>query len=495
MTEQRDWPRDSSVLLELGDPPLQSENYWTVSDAFQGTQVFGSTGSGKSSGSGKAIARSFLESNFGGLVLIAKTDERRVWEDYALAAGRTRDLLIFSQDSHHRFNFLNYEKSRDGKGAGNTENLVNLFWSVMEVADRRSGGGSEASYWGRALKQLLRNAIDLLVIATGQIDLSYLYRIITSAPNSPVQAVDDEWKENSDCYALIAICDKADLSPRAKTDFGITREYWLREFAQLAVETRTSIVSMFTSIADCFLRGILNELFCTSLTFQPEDCFKGKIILVDLPVKEYHELGIFSQVLFKYIWQRAVERRIPPEITREKAQETIRPVFLWADESQFFVNQYDALFQSTARSSRACTVFLTQNLPGYHTAFGSNAGTSAAEAFLGNLQTKIFHANGDPKTNEWASSSIGRIRQVQLQGNLSQGEQNRGSSQSAGGSMVYEYIVQPQEFTEMRTGGPENEMIVDSVIFQGGRRWLANDGRKLIPRNFLRHQFSQNDPI
>ncbi|RYG29513.1 hypothetical protein EON81_26545 [bacterium] len=182
------------MLLEMGDPPHQSENYWTVSDAFQGTQVFGSTGSGKSSGSGKAIARSFLESNFGGLVLIAKTDERKVWEDYAAATNRTRDLLVFSQDSHHRFNFLNYEKSRDGKGAGNTENLVNLFWSVLEVADRRSGGGSEASYWGRALKQLLRNAIDLLVIATGQIDLSYLYRIITSAPNSPAQAVDDEWK-------------------------------------------------------------------------------------------------------------------------------------------------------------------------------------------------------------------------------------------------------------------------------------------------------------
>ena len=94
--------------------------------------------------------------------------------------------------------------------------------------------------------------------------------------------------------------------------------------------------------------------------FRPEDTFKGKIIVLNLPVKEYNELGQFAQVLFKFIWQRAVERRLPPGINRQAAEQTIRPVFLWADESQFFVNSYDALFQSTARASRACTVYLTK---------------------------------------------------------------------------------------------------------------------------------------
>jgi TraM recognition site of TraD and TraG len=271
---------------------------------------------------------------------------------------------------------------------------VNLFITVLETAD-------------------------LSVIAADDVNLPSLHRIITSAPNSLVEAASPEWQEDSDCYGLIQVAEAKAEKLGRKNDFELTKNYWLKEFPNLAVETRTATVSMFTSLADGFLRGMLRELFCTDLNFSPEDCFDGKIILIDLPVKEYHELGQFAQGLFKYVWQRAVERRVPAGTKREEAQEKIRPVFLWADESQFFVDQYDAMFQSTARSSRACTVYLTQNLPGYHTAFGNSRG--AAEAFLGNLQTKIFHANGDLDTNNWASNSIGRIRQIQTQGGLSDG--------------------------------------------------------------------------
>ena len=246
-------------------------------------------------------------------------------------------------------------------------------------------------------------------------------------------------------------------------------------------------------MADCFMRGLLRELFCSELTFGPEDTFNGKIIILNLPVKEFNELGQFAQVLFKFVWQRAVERRIPPGIDRARSQATIRPVFLWADESQFFVNSYDALFQSTARSSRACTVYLTQNLPSYFSAFGGQNSRSDAESFLGNLQTKIFHANGDPTTNNWSAESIGKTRQAQFYGGLSEAMARAGGSmnQNAGGSLVFEYLVQPQEFTMLRTGGPECDFQVDSIIFQGGRRWLATVKEKDVTQNFIRHVFPQ----
>ena len=225
----------------------------------------------------------------------------------------------------------------------------------------------------------------------------------------------------SDCFRLLEVAEgRADEKDR-EDDFELTRDYWLREFPSLAVETRSVIVSTFTSMADCFLRGMLRKLFCTDLNFRPEDTFDGKIIILNLPVKEHNELGQFAQVLFKFVWQRAVERRIPPLIDRKTAEETIRPVFLWADESQFFANSYDALFQSTARSSRACTVYLTQNLPSYFAAFGGANSRSEVEAFIGNLQTKIFHANGDPTTNNWAADSMGKTRQMQFYGGRSEG--------------------------------------------------------------------------
>ena len=512
----KDWPDDRAALLELvvdGGKKLP-QNFWSLGDAFQGVQIFGGTGSGKSSGSGQALARAFLKANLGGLVLTAKTDEAEQWQEYAKDAGRTSDLIIVDAKAKWRFNFLSYEFKRPGAGAGQTENLVNLFCSVLEASERRHGqaGGSD-SYWQRTLKQLLRNAIDLSIIAASDVSLPSLYRIITTAPRSPDEAASAEWRTHKDnvCYVLIEVAEKqfadavkahdtAQTKPTVEerireSDFRLTRDYWMREYPSLAIETRSVIVSTFTSMADCFLRGTLGRLFCTEGNFSPEDTFKGRIIVMNLPVKEHNELGQFAQVLFKFIWQRAVERRIPPGIKRKEAEQRIRPVFLWADESQFFANSYDALFQSTARSSRACTVYLTQNLPSYLSVFGGSNSRAEVESFVGNLQTKIFHANGDPTTNNWAADSIGRARQTHYTGGMSEqlgkSAAAGGVSQSSGGHQSVDFVVQPQEFTMLRTGGDENKMLVDGIIFQGGRRWVLNAEPPEKVQNYIRQVFPQ----
>lgn len=490
----KDWPDNDEELLCFG-PHQRPENFWSLRDAFEGVQVFGAIGSGKSTGSGQAIARSFLEANMGGLVLTAKLDEVRTWKDYAKATRRETDLLIVEEGSPYRFNFLRYELQRPGRGGRHTENLVNVFYTVLEASERRGSGGSGESYWRHTLKQLLRSAIDLLVMAADDVDLPSLYRIITSAPRSHEEAKDENWQQNSACFALIEHSREQARTKGRENDWQLTRDYWLLEFPGLAPETRSVIVSSFTSMADCFLRGLLRDLFCTGLNFTPEDCFTGKIIILNLPVKEYHEIGQFAQVLFKLIWQRAVERRIPSDITREQAEQTIRPVFLWADESQFFANSHDALFQSTARSSRACTVYLTQNFPSYQGAFGGSQAQTEVEAFLGNLQTKIFHANGDPATNEWAARSIGRKKQVRATTGHSESLGSKGGgSQSSGGSMDVEFLVQPQEFTTLKTGGREHGFEVGGIIFQGGRTWLTDVKGKPTGQNYIRHVFNQLYP-
>lgn len=487
----KDWPDDNEVLLELGEGE-RPENFWSLRDAFEGVQVFGGTGSGKSSGSGQGLARAFLSANLGGLVLTAKTDEAAAWRKMAAEEGRSEDLIEVTSDGRFQFDFLRYELNRPGVGAGHTESLVNLFCAVLESAEKRQGqmGGGDA-YWNRALRQLLRNSIDLAVLALEDVDLSSLYQIISSAPTSREEAREKGWQESSACFGLLQAAQEKHTEGGRAEDLKLVAAYFLREFAGLANETRSVVVSTFTSMADCFMRGTLRKLFCEGLNYSPEDCFDGKIIVLNLPVKEFHELGQFAQVLFKFVWQRAVERRIPVDMDRQTAQATIRPVFLFADESQFFVNSYDALFQSTARSSRACTVYLTQNLPTYFAAFGGANGRQEAESFLGNLQTKIAHANGDPATNLWMADSIGRTRQIQLSGGMSEGGSGLGRNsfnQTAGGNLVYEYPVQPAEFTTLATGGPDHGYRVGAIIFQGGRSWLP-DGQK--SRNFIRHSFSQ----
>jgi hypothetical protein len=152
---------------------FSKNDLFTLADSVEGILVTGATGAGKSSGSGKLIAESYLAAGYGGLVLTAKSDERDLWINYCRNMGRIGDLVVFSPKNNFRFNFLDFELKRKGEGAGLTDNLVNLFSEVLQIAERQSGQGGreDEGYWKRANRQLCRNAVDLLVLATGNISI------------------------------------------------------------------------------------------------------------------------------------------------------------------------------------------------------------------------------------------------------------------------------------------------------------------------------------
>lgn len=348
----------SQPLLHFGknDP-------WTIGDAFEGTAILGATGSGKTSGSGQALAKSFLKAGFGGLVLCAKNDEVKLWERYCRETNRSDPLIIFGPNRPHRINFLNYELSRPGVGAGHTENLVQLFSTVMEVAERKRGqGGSNQDFWERVTKQLLRNCIDLVTIARGQLMLQEIYNVLISAPSSPEEFLSEAWRKSSFCWRCIREGEVEPKNARQAHDFKHATDYWTGEFPGMSSRTRSIIVTSLTSMMDIFLRGSLHKLLCTTTNIVPEMTHEGAVIVIDLPVKEFNQLGQMAQTLIKYIWQRASERR--------DVQLHPRPAFLWCDEAQFFATATDAEFQSTARSSRIATVYLSQNIGAYYNHLG-----------------------------------------------------------------------------------------------------------------------------
>jgi hypothetical protein len=440
------------------------DQVWTLNDAFQGCQVFGGTGSGKTSGSGEAIAKTFLRQGFGGLVLTAKPDERALWQRYCAETGR--ELTIFAPDNKYGFNFLEYEYSRGGLGAGLTSNVAELFAAIAEIMQAKAG--SMDAYWMNALKQLLRRAIDLLVMAKGKLSLPLLLDLIMSAPQSLEEANSDSWKNSSFCAECLREAE-AKRTEENGPDLDHTKRYWLREFAALGDRTRSSIISMFTVIADGFLTGPIRKLFCTRQNILPEETHVGKIILIDLPVEVYNEVGICAQMVWKFCWQRATARREPDK-------DGGMPTFLWADESQFFCSSGDLKFQATARSKRACTVYLTQNLPTYF----DRAGQDRTNALLGNLQTKIFHANGCHQTNTWAADTIARGITNRASTNIS------ASGMSFGTSETVDYTVPPAAFQRLRKGGSENDGVVDAYIFQAGRIWPSTG------ESYIRTSFKQS---
>jgi len=473
----------ATELLRLG----LTKRPWCVSDAIEGTQIFGATGSGKTSGSGRALALAFLRAGFGGLVLTAKPDERALWEEYVRDASRpSSDLVTVGFDRGHRFNFLDYEYTRQGRGRRLTQNLVSLFTTA--IGTDASSRSSSDPYWEHALRQLLTNAIDTVALSGRPVSLRGILEAILSAPRSTTPTPEE--LHRSQCAGMLRDAARRELSVDDRHDLKQCIDYWGFDFAGLAEKTRSVIVSSFTSRATSLLRGPLRTVFCGEgePTFVPEDSHRGKVILLDLPVKEFGDVGRFAQVLFKTIWQRATERR--DDLRESLAGDSrpnprfnpdFRPVFLWADESQHFVTSEDVYFQATARSSLAATVYLTQNISNYYAALGGSDSRSATDSFLGNLVTKVFHANGDPTTNEWAERLFGR--RLGLSRGIGVDFQRQG-----GGTASYQDaelpFVRGSRFTSLKSGGAPHYK-VESIIFHP--RTIAQDP----DQPFIEHTFEQ----
>ena len=144
----------------------------------------------------------------------------------------------------------------------------------------------------------------------------------------------------------------------------------------------------------------LRELFSADTNIKPEDTFDGKIIIVDLPVQEFRLVGRIANLAWKYCF------KLPSCDGRHRPNRTpiLRPVFLWADEAQNFVTNFDAEYQATARSAGGCTVYLTQNRESYGRVLKN---MNAVDSLLGNLQCKFFCQNTG-QTNDWASFILGQ---------------------------------------------------------------------------------------
>jgi type IV secretory pathway TraG/TraD family ATPase VirD4 len=215
---------------------------------------------------------------------------------------------------------------------------------------------------------------------------------------------------------------------------------------------------------DPLTRGRIGELFGTTTNLSPDDIIAGKVVVIDIPVAFYREIGQYAALIWAQLFQRAIDRR-------EYQAPGSRPVFLWEDEAHWFTIEQDALFQTTARSKGISVVRLTQNLPNFLDAYGRD-GKHKVDTLLGNHATKIFHRNGDPTTNEWASKVIAKEtayrHSLSASGSVSS---SQGFNSSASVSEVEEDSCPPKEFIGLRNGGHKNDLRVEGVLFQSGRLW------------------------
>lgn len=486
----------TDVILNLpsGTPV---NHYWTLDDACKGVQVFGGTGSGKSSGSGKHFAINYLDSGFGGLVMCAKNDEKDQWLRWAKYCGRKDDVIVFSPENNFAFNFLNYEMTRTSQGGGVTFNIVDIFMQLNNLTSGKSGGGGADSFWDDALRELLTNTVDLLKYTDTELTVDNLGSVINSIARDlsqlHVEDEDDEneFSENSFCYQLVEYVthlvqtddeleeENRTIDFNARNDIDKLTHYFNDTFPRVDERVQSTILQSFTGIANQLGRGVLRQLYSQETTITPELTLDGKIIILDLSIHSYGAAGRYGQILFKYMWQKAIERRPKDD------KKNMRPVFLWVDESQLFMTAYDMIFQTTARSSRACTVYLTQNISNYYAIMPGRNALYSTDSLLGNLNTKVFHANDDFATNNWASKAIGKeITQMRTGGSTIGGQVNNNFNMGFSESLLP--ILEPNKFRFLATGGELNHFLVEGIVLVTGKSFNNQP--------FLRAFFKQKSP-
>jgi len=458
----------------------------TIENAFAGVHVFGSNGSGKTSGSGRALAEAMCLAGFGGLVIAAKPSDRAFWQEVMRKAGREEHLFVIAPDQPWRFNVIAYDLNRARGLSERIDNVMATFEDVLNQSGQSYGG--EAQQWINAAKDLMRRAVAVLSAAHDSFTYGDIIDFIAEAPETPERITDKEFPA-SRFARILARAEARNEAEFHWPDFARFKTYWTRDYPRLPVNTRESARFVLNHLHGSLETGRAKELLGAESTVFPEDSHAGAVIFVDLPTSS--SANIPAQILFKIVWQEAVLRR--GDAIRRK----LRPVFLWADESHLIVSLNDTKYQSLCRQAGGCTVYLTQNLSSYLQRLPGPDSKATTQALLGYFQLHVFHAQADPATLKFAQELFDketiRLRGISMtrgegesrnagQGEGSSGRDGKPGRQAGRGrernesetSSLQEQLheaVTTRELTTLKTGGAKSGYRVGAFVFNTGRIW------------------------
>jgi hypothetical protein len=450
-------------------------------DLLQSVCVQGASGSGKTSGVGRQLAKALVQDKaISGQINASKPGEDRAfWQNLFAECGRADDLIVVAPDQPHRFNWLDHEL----KSGADARELANLIVTAGETLKRGEGDGkSQDAFFSIARERMIQMAAEPVRLGTGHVDAFDLQRFINGMALNQTQLMNAQWREGFHCKVLAAACQAA-KSEIEKSDRDQFLEAWANEYVNLNDRTRSSITTNVNQILSVFTSGIVRSMVSSETNISPAVIDDGYWILVDMPISRWGASGQFVNAVWKLAVQKHVLRRV--------ATPDSRIIVQWVDEFQNHLNSFDPKYLAECRSHRGCMVVLTQSLWSYFTALnGGQAAEHMANALLTNFAHRIFCALGDAKSGQWASDLCGKSRQVLIGGSTApqqdMWDEMMGHSKFTGSfSEHLENNVEPVEFMHgLRTGGPPS-YVVDAWVIRSGQPFSSTG------QNWLRTAFSQ----
>ncbi|MCP9749996.1 type IV secretory system conjugative DNA transfer family protein [Ferruginibacter sp. HRS2-29] len=474
---------DSTVVDFTGSNGVSQMKY-SVRDSIAHTLILGQTGSGKTSGSARFFSLKYLSMGYAGIVLTTKPDDKKQFIEYCKIVNRLDDLIVIGVGEKNYFNFLEYESTDKTNVKSYTSNVLEILKTAFQASEEQNESYSDDPFWVSSRNMLVYNVLELCLLAYEKVSIKNIYDIVTSIPSSENTTPPDKKITGSFAHAVetarvkvnsqvetflkqldtdqrkalneehlmeAAILEAIQDAKRLKA----VDRFFIQQYRDLSSKTRSIIDLSVSGFLFNLMQEPIYSLLCGhSSTVTPEDCLNnGKIVLIDLPVKLYDKAGRDAQILFKYCFQRAFEKR--------DVQQKSRPVFIIADEAQLFLHPKDADFQSTARSSHVAILYITQNLASFYSSMGGAKYKEKVDYLLGNFNTIIFHANTHQETNKYASELLGYEEMVE-----ESHSENYSNNFSFGKSESKKLKprVRPEEFVKLKSGTFENNYLVEAYM-------------------------------
>lgn len=442
------------------------------------TAVFGSTRSGKTTSTGRALIRTWLDPGDrrtgwfkkrpareppGMLALTVKVNEAENIALTAELAGRGLDVIRVSAGGEWSGDPLaSYFRLPGASAAAGAK----LLGELAELVTRNSGHSSEP-FWVRARERTLFFCLVILKAAYRRPRFDALYAFLSALPYGREDMAEGGGFHRGAAAGAAQLA-VSNVPPADEGELKRALQWLLTEWPATPDKLRESVRQEALSVVFPATQSPLDALFRgDSLT--PDLLDDGRVVILDLPLLKYGAAG----AIFQGAWKMCVDLAM---VQRGRGART---VIRWTDEVQWLLlPEWDSRIATVSSESNYFQVNLTQTLPTMYAALGGESARHQVASLLANSPLKIAHYTDCYETGKFFSDMLGQKKELMYGGGTSsQGYDlfddltgNHKPQANVSFTAQYQPVFRPEGLMRFRRGGKENGFVCDCLLTLAGQQ-------------------------
>lgn len=459
---------DDNLNLLIGEDLSHHKIYVPESGLYQNFLITGTIGSGKTSSAMYPFTKQLIEFNYhnpknkiGMLILDVKGNFYQQVRKYANQYHLEEDLIIIELNSDVHYNPLHKPNLKPQVLANRLKTILLLF----------SENNTE-SYWFDKAEEILTECIKLCRLYNNNyVTFLELHKLIT---------IPNYYKEKISILRNLFISSK--LSTSQIYELNSSLNFFQKEFENLDSRTKGILISEITRITNPFVSDYdVMSTFCSSiekLSFSgfSEVIQKGKIVVLNMNISEYHSLSKIIAAYLKLDFQT--------EIISNLSHSSKTTAFI-CDEYDKYVTKSDGEFFSLSREAKCINIVSTQS---YSSLKSTLKEETQVKVIIQNLINKIWFRTDDIFTIEEAQKQLGREEKEKTSKSISES-----AKQTRFSYITNTLNSEASNISETFSTYLQNDYVVETNFFTQNLETFSSlaflsDGNKIYPPQKL-HMF------